>query len=118
MSSEHVIAASGGTTAQSAAERRWAHRKTCGYKAMITRPGTGANISCRIVNMSTTGACLALDEADRDGGEGLHLPAYFTLAMRTDRMEIDSAIVWRKGAQLGVRFLAAPRPMAKPKGDC
>lgn len=117
MSLVQVAATSGGTTTDSGAERRWAHRKPGGYRAMINRPGSGASVPCTIVNMSTTGACLALTDLPPNTDNSLHLPAYFTLAIRVDRMEIDCGIVWRRGGQIGVRFLAAPRPMKKSKQD-
>lgn len=118
MSQSQVDAANGGTTPASNGERRWAHRKPCGYAANIVRPGSGTNISCSIVNMSTTGACLNLRDLPPDTDSSPHLPAYFTLTIRTDRMEIDCAIVWRKGTELGVRFMSAPRQMRKAGGNC
>ncbi|MCH9764500.1 MAG: PilZ domain-containing protein [Alphaproteobacteria bacterium] len=111
MSELQSVATSSGTTSEKGSDRRWAHRKSCGYRASICRPGSGTSISCSIVNMSTTGACLEIKDLPADPEQNLHLPAYFTLAIRVDRMEIDCAIVWRKGAQIGVRFLAAPRPL-------
>ena len=111
MAELHNAATSGGTETSSESERRWAHRKPCGYRALISRAGSGTNISCAIINMSTTGACLELNDLPESVEQKLHLPAYFTLGIRADRMEIDCAIVWRKGARIGVRFLAAPRPM-------
>lgn len=117
MSQSQVAATSGGSTADQGVERRWAHRKPCGYRAIINRPGSGTSIPCSIVNMSTTGACLELTDLPPNTDTSLHLPAYFTLAVRVDRMEIDCAIVWRRGGEIGVRFLAAPRPMKKVKKD-
>jgi len=116
MSQSQVAATSGGST-NSGAERRWAHRKSCGYKANIFRPGSGTNIACSIVNMSTTGACLKLSDMLPDADSCPHLPAYFTLAIRVDHMEIDCAIMWRKAARIGVRFLSSPRPMRRSKND-
>jgi len=118
MSQSQVAATTTGTITDNGAERRWAHRKACGNRATIKRQGTGTNITCAIVNMSTTGACLELTDLPPNTDSSLHLPAYFTLAIRVDRMEIDCSIVWRKGAQIGVRFLAAPRPMKRAKADC
>lgn len=111
MSEAQCAATSGGTTSDQASERRWAHRKSCGYRASISRRGAGTKLSCAIINMSTTGACLELKDLPESVQNSVHLPAYFTLEIRTDRMEIDCAIVWRKGSRMGVRFLAAPRPM-------
>ena len=105
----------GGSSSAQDAERRWAHRKTSGYHAVICRQGAGTNISCSIVNMSTTGACLKLKNLPPSVKSSPHLPAYFTLAIRVDRMEIDCAIVWRKGDRLGVKFLSAPRSMERAK---
>lgn len=113
MSQYQMSATEGGITRDQGAERRWAHRKPCNFRATITRPGSGTFITCAIVNMSTTGACLALKDLPEGVENTMHLPAYFTLGIRADRMEIDCAIVWRKGARFGVRFLSAPRPMQK-----
>ncbi len=118
MSQSQVTAASGGTLTDNGAERRWAHRKPCSYHATIKRSETGTNIGCSIVNMSTTGACLELKDLPSNTESCLHLPAYFTLTIRADRMEIDCSIAWRKGAQIGARFLTAPRPMKRVKADC
>ena len=118
MSEGQVAATSGGQFTDKGAERRWAHRKPCGYRATIKRQGTGTSITCAIVNMSTTGACLELKDLPPNTDSSLHLPAYFTLAIRVDRMEIDCSIAWRRGAQIGVRFLSAPRPMQRVKEDC
>lgn len=113
MSPYYNGAAMGGQIEDNGAERRWAHRKPCGHRAQITRGTSGTQIGCEIVNMSTTGACLEVKDLPGSVRENIHLPAYFTLAIRRDRMEIDCSIVWRKGAQIGVRFLAAPRPMQR-----
>ncbi len=116
MSQGQISAASGGST-NTGAERRWAHRKSCGYRANIIRPGSGTDISCSIVNMSTTGACIKFDDSLSNADNSPHLPAYFTLATCVDRMEIDCTVVWRKGPQIGVRFLSSPRQSPEAEDD-
>lgn len=94
-------------------ERRWATRKSCATAGIIMTPALAIPVPCIIRDMSTTGARLEIREAGAVAGSKLKLPSTFMLVIRTDRFEVDCAIQWRRGGEIGVRFLAAPRPVAR-----
>jgi hypothetical protein len=96
-------------------ERRWAARKQVATGGTIFSPELSLPVTCMIRDISTTGARLVLHVTqDNLLGPRLKLPAYFTLVMRVDRLEVDCAIVWRKSGEVGVRFVATPRPYIRP----
>ncbi len=95
-------------------ERRWAVRKPMAAPATIISRELPVPILCIMRDVSTTGAKLEIKESqDNFLGPRIRLPAYFTLVIRSDRMEVDCAAVWRKQAEIGVRFLAAPRSLMR-----
>lgn len=95
-------------------DRRVARRKAAGTSAVIVSPAVSVPISCLVRDYSPTGARLEIVATPENllGGR-VKLPAHFKLQMRLDRMEMDCAIMWRRGAFLGVKFLATPRVVAK-----
>ncbi|MDX2307375.1 MAG: PilZ domain-containing protein [Hyphomicrobium sp.] len=95
-------------------ERRWAQRKNSSAAALILGNGGPPDIPCILRDVSTTGARLELVEGPGNliGGR-VRLPAYFTLQMKFDRMEVDCAIVWRQSGMVGVRFTSTPRSLAR-----
>lgn len=91
-------------------ERRFSPRKTCFTSGVIFKRDTALRLNCVLRDMSATGARMELRTPDGDLYETCtRLPAYFTLALRVDHIEVDCAVVWRKGAVLGVRFLSPRR---------
>lgn len=95
-------------------ERRFAKRKSLATNALISSPDIGAPLTCMVRDVSTTGARLELIVSPENplGGRA-KLPGTFTLNLRLDRMEVDCAIVWRKGGFVGIRFLTTPRSYAR-----
>lgn len=95
-------------------ERRFARRKSTATNAQIISADLNVPISCAVREISTTGARIELIASPENmlGGRA-KLPASFTLKMHFDRMEVDCAIVWRRGALVGVRFLSTPRSYAR-----
>lgn len=100
--------------ALSTIERRFARRKDAATKALIISPDLNMPISCVVRDVSTTGARIELVTSPENllGGRA-KLPGSFVLNMRLDRLEVDSAIVWRKGGSVGVRFVSTPRSYAR-----
>lgn len=95
-------------------ERRWATRKPCATSGLITSGQLSVPAPCIIRDMSTTGARLEVREAGTLPGSKLKFPSTFRLLIRNDRVEVDCAIQWRRGGDLGVRFLAAPHALPRP----
>ncbi|HWB44494.1 MAG TPA: PilZ domain-containing protein [Hyphomicrobiaceae bacterium] len=62
-------------------------------------------IPCLVRDMSSTGARLRIDTS-------VTAPDTFELIIDLDGMEANCQVVWRKGTELGVKFLAAPRTVA------
>ncbi len=97
-----------------AIERRWAVRKPVATGGTILSHELSVPVHCILRDISTTGARLELHvNEDNLLGPRIKLPAYFTLVIRVDRVEVDCAIVWRKSGDLGVRFVATPRPYVR-----
>jgi hypothetical protein len=56
---------------------------------------------CKIMNMSLTGACIALDDDDIKASR---VPEKFVLRILPDKAKITCNVVWRKGRTLGLKF--------------
>jgi hypothetical protein len=104
------------TEALSYIERRFAKRKMAATNALIMSPDMNVPISCIVRDVSTTGARIELVTTPENllGGRA-KLPGSFTLNLRLDRLEVDSAIVWRNGAFVGVKFVSTPRSYLRSK---
>ena len=62
-------------------------------------------VSCAVRDLSATGARLRV--------EGLRtVPDTFELIIDLDGLEADCQVMWRKGGEVGVRFVSAPRIVA------
>lgn len=97
-------------------EQRWAARKGSKSSAVILDTDLALDVPCAIRDISTTGAKLELVECHGNliGGR-IRLPAYFTVQIPRDRMEVDCAIVWRRSALIGVRFISTPRTLTRTR---
>jgi hypothetical protein len=62
-------------------------------------------VACTVRDVSATGARLRVE-----GSVGI--PDTFELIIEVDGLEADCQVVWRKGSEVGARFLAAPRMVA------
>lgn len=97
-------------------ERRVAPRRAAGVMALISAPGLSMPLPCVVCDISATGARLSLQESPANTlGSRAIVPAYFTLSIRADRVEVDCAAVWRRMGSIGVRFLAPTRPLQRKR---
>jgi PilZ domain-containing protein len=62
-------------------------------------------VACTLRDLSTTGARLRVDSS-------LGIPDTFELIIEVDGLEANCEVVWRKGNEVGARFLGAPRIVA------
>lgn len=85
-------------------ERRERRREAAYDISEITFPGSRLPVTCMVHNYSGCGALLEAAATE--------LPARFILANHARRERAVCQVVWRKGPQMGVRFLTAPRQMA------
>ncbi len=104
--------------AASAAEaddcKRRARRKATALPGLITFKTMRLQVPCTIADMSGTGARLVLPVSTAATfGDLEHLPQHLVLVMRSDRMQVDCEIKWRRVGSLGVRFLGAPVPLER-----
>ena len=106
----HAEQATEAPQAPSPVEYRFARRKRTATNGLIVSPALSVPLSCILRDVSSTGARIELVASLENliGGRA-NLPSSFTLDMRLDRMEVDCAIVWRRGAFVGVRFTSTPR---------
>jgi PilZ domain len=97
-----------------AGENRFAPRRASQIPAQIYFDGTVQSVPCLIKDMSTTGAKLELrtgwDNPFRSDASQMER---IRLVVRMDRVMYDCKIVRRSETELGVKFLAAPKPMTK-----
>lgn len=98
----------------SASENRFAPRRRGQTPALIYVEGAVDGVPCLIKDMSTTGARLELKQKWTYPFKSTfgHMDR-LRLVMRADRVMYDCKIVRCKDGVLGVKFIAAPRPIAK-----
>ena len=63
---------------------------------------------CVIQDWSATGAKVRLSNS-------LEIPDTFELALRSENLIVDAAVRWRRGENMGVRFVAPPRSLTPKK---
>ncbi len=101
--------------AEQAPCNRRTRRKSTTLPGLITFKTMRLQVPCTIADMSGTGARLVLPATTAQTfGDLEHLPTQVVLVMRTDRMQVDCEIKWRRTGSLGVRFLGPPVPLPKP----
>jgi len=95
------------TTPQS---RRGEHRRSIRKRVLkggvITYAARQTSIPCVVRDISEGGAHLMTDLAP-------HLPQSFHLIIEIDGIEVDCELAWRKAKDVGVRFVALPRAIAR-----
>ena len=95
-------------------DSRFAPRRSSQIPAQIYFDGTTLSVPCLIKDMSTTGAKLALRNGwDNPFNSGAGELARIRLVIRMDRVVYDCKIVRRDETELGVKFVAAPKPMTR-----
>ena len=97
-----------------AGEGRFAPRRNSQIPALIYFDGTVTSVPCLIKDMSTTGAKLELkngwDNPFRSSASDMDR---IRLVVRMDRVMYDCKIIRRGDTELGVKFIAAPKPITK-----
>lgn len=97
-----------------AEEKRFAPRRKAQTAAMVHLAGGTGSFPCMIRDMSTTGARLGLREGwDNPFSSGVSLNDRVQLVVRLDRVMYECKIVRRAARELGVKFVAAPKPLPK-----
>jgi hypothetical protein len=81
-----------------AANRRKSIRRAIGYGAKIVAPDGSWNRECRVLDVSATGAKLAIDRPEE-------LPRDFLLALAMHGNALRRCrVVWSKTSEIGVKF--------------
>ena len=97
-----------------ASENRFAPRRKGQTPALIYVEGAPDGVPCLIKDISTTGATLELQQKwtyPINGTFG-HMD-HVRLVVRADRVMYDCKIIRCKDGVMGVKFIAAPKPIAK-----
>ncbi len=81
----------------STVEQRRAPRESTYKAARIAAGSARATLHCGVRNLSATGACLRLDDAQG-------VPNTFNLVFDSGEPSRRCRVVWRNARQLGVRF--------------
>jgi len=86
-------------------ERRIAPRRRVLKAGKVAYQVQVLHCECTVRDLSDTGAKLRTDNS-------VSIPDHFELLIEIDGFEANCEVVWRKDADLGVRFLGAPRTVA------
>lgn len=97
-----------------ASENRFAPRRKGQTPALIYVEGAPDGVPCLIKDISTTGAKLELQQKWTYPFKGTfgHMD-HVRLVVRADRVMYDCKIIRCKDGVMGVKFIAAPKPIAK-----
>lgn len=95
-------------------EGRFAPRRKGQIPALIYLDGAVESVPCLITDMSTTGAKLQLRSGwDNPFKSNASNMDRIRLVVRMDKVMYDCKIVRRGETELGVKFTAMPKPIAK-----
>ncbi len=99
----------------SAADKRFAKRRSSRTPALIQHPTFQQPMSCIVRDSSSTGALIELTPLK---GMAIHVltrfPREFTLTIPLERVAFECEVAWQKDMTLGVRYRAPARILAKP----
>lgn len=95
---------------QVANEARIAPRRRMLKSGKIAYSDRHVTIDCMVRDMSATGARLKVEGS-------VSAPDTFELLIPLDGLEANCQVVWRAGADLGIKFLAAPRIVAAKRSQ-
>ena len=89
-------------------DRRRTDRRPCNVPAVLFVPGRSITVGCKMVDESSTGARLKLDNAvvRRDTTQ-TSVPNEFWVEMAPDKAQVKCRLVWEHDDCVGVRFLSA-----------
>ncbi|MGE0053819.1 MAG: PilZ domain-containing protein [Hyphomicrobium sp.] len=101
-----------------ASEKRFAPRRSGMTPAVVYLEDGPGSFPCLIRDMSTTGARLELRQGwDRDFSAGVSNDDRIRLVVRLDRVMYECKIVRCGAKELGVKFTAAPKPLARAQRE-
>ncbi len=87
------------------ADKRRALRRRVLKGAIAAFNDRHCSVACTVRDISSTGARLRTEGS-------VNIPDTFELLIELDGTEADCEVVWRKGDEVGVRFIGAPRRAA------
>lgn len=90
-----------------ALDQRVAPRKRMCRIGVVVPKATCARVPCVVLDLSRTGARLHIEEAQ-------DVPAEFELGVDVESLTVGCEVVWRKGHEVGVRFLGPPLVASLP----
>ncbi len=90
---------------QVGSEARMAARRRMLKSGKIAYADRHVTIDCLVRDMSATGARVRVEGS-------VTAPDTFELLIPLDGLEANCQVVWRAGADIGIKFLAAPRMVA------
>jgi PilZ domain len=90
---------------QVGSEARMAPRRRMLKSGKIAYADRHVTVECLVRDISATGARLRVEGS-------VSAPDTFELLVPLDGLEANCEVVWRAGADLGIKFLAAPRIVA------
>jgi len=96
--------------AQGEGEARVAPRRRMLKAGKIAYADRHVTIGCTVRDMSATGARLRVEGS-------VTAPDTFELLIPLDGLEANCQVVWRSGADVGVKFLGAPRTVAAQRAQ-
>ena len=100
----------------SAAEMRFAKRRTSKTPATIGHPTIGQGLNCTVRDSSSTGALIEIAPIKGTGAHILdRLPKRFTLTIPLERIAFECELMWQKEKTIGVRYVGPARMLAKPE---
>jgi hypothetical protein len=95
--------------------RRWAHRRSSATSATMHSPAMSDVITCVVLDTSSTGARAKPHFARANQCRSIkELPASFTLVFTIERVAVECVIVWRRGDEIGLKFVSPSRSVPKP----
>jgi hypothetical protein len=95
----------GGNTLVKQGEGRLSPRRRVLKAAIAASNERRLTVGCTVRDISQTGARLRVEGS-------MTVPDTFELIIELDGLEAPCQVVWRKGGEVGVKFLAAPRIVA------
>lgn len=98
---------------QRADDKRFAPRRGSKTPAAVTVDGAMESVACFILDMSTTGARLEFSKTGNPFLSKWRDSDRIWLLVRADRVMYDCRIIRVEGPEIGVKFLATPKPITR-----
>jgi hypothetical protein len=104
----HFHAQGSALATKTEADARAALRRRTLKSGIIAYNNRYCTLPCMVRDVSATGARLRVDGT-------VSAPDTFVLIVESDGLEADCEVVWRKGNEIGVKYVGAPRQVAPKK---